>query len=422
MQRDFHIGNRKTLYDALPEGSIALIFAGSPPRFTADVYYPFYANRNFVYLTGLLDTCRGFILMASKYNNDVQESIFILPPDARAERWDGVRLKPEEVTQLGGIENVRYLADFETAFHRLVNSGRYNRLALDLQLNRGSDDPEPSHKFAQEVQQRYPDLQISNLHLQLRRQRTIKQPCEIAALKQAMELTKAGIMAMMAATTAGVYEYQLKAIFDHALTSRGVLKTAFTPIIAAGANTFCIHYDTFQGQAQDGDMVLVDVGACWDGLYNDVSRAWPVNGVFNARQRALYECAYKTSEYMFSIIKPGMAMADVDLTIRKYCFELLQELGLVDSYENVGKLIWHGGSHHIGYDVHDQVDVLGKVLEPGMAFCVDIGIYCEEWGIGFRLEDNCLVTAEGCENLSAGIPRSIEQIEAAFSSKVVKLL
>jgi Xaa-Pro aminopeptidase len=119
---------------------------------------------------------------------------------------------------------------------------------------------------------------------------------------------------------------------------------------------------------------------------------------------------------MFSIIKPGMPMADVDLTIRKYCFELLREAGLVDSYENVGRLMWHGGAHHVGYDVHDVVDNT-RPIAAGMVFCVDIGIYCEDWGIGFRLEDNCLVTENGCINLSAAIPRSIEEIEAVMAKR-----
>ncbi len=108
-------------------------------------------------------------------------------------------------------------------------------------------------------------------------------------------------------------------------------------------------------------------------------------------------------------------MGDVDLTARKYNYELLHDLGLVDCYENVGKLIWHGGAHHVGLDTHDVVAFSpDMLLKPGMVFCVDIGVYNEEWGIGFRLEDNCLITEDGCENLSAAIPRTIEDIEAVM--------
>ena len=105
-------------------------------------------------------------------------------------------------------------------------------------------------------------------------------------------------------------------------------------------------------------------------------------------------------------------MPDVDRLAREYNYGQLKELGLCHSYEEVGKYIWHGGAHHVGYDVHDLVEAV--TVQPGMVFCVDIGIYCEEWGIGFRLEDNCLVTEDGCENLTVAIPRTIEDIEATI--------
>jgi Xaa-Pro aminopeptidase len=219
---------------------------------------------------------------------------------------------------------------------------------------------------------------------------------------------------MMRASRPGMWEYQYKAIFDHVLTDHDVLEPGFPPIISAGQNNFCIHYYSYSGQAQDGDMVLNDVGARWKGIVNDVSRAWPCNGKFTERQRLLYECALRSSDYMFSIIKPGMLHEDVDRLAREHNYEQLHQLGLVDSYEEIGKLMWHGGAHHVGLDVHDDV-VRGGPLQPGMIFCVDIGIYCEEWGIGFRLEDNCLVTEDGCENLSRHIPRTIKEIEAAMA-------
>ena len=175
-------------------------------------------------------------------------------------------------------------------------------------------------------------------------------------------------------------------------------------------NNFCIHYDSYTGQVREGDMVLNDVGAQWDNLIVDVSRSWPCSGKFNEKQRLLYECALKTSDYLFSIIRPGMKMADVDATIRRYNADLLVRAGVMASVDEVGTYMWHGGAHHVGYDVHDAVEG-PKVIAPGMVFCVDVGIYHEEWGIGFRLEDNCLVTENGCENLSAAIPRTVEDIE-----------
>ena len=157
-------------------------------------------------------------------------------------------------------------------------------------------------------------------------------------------------------------------------------------------------------------MVLNDVGGYYDNVMTDVSRGWPCNGRYSEKQKLLFNCALATSNHMFSIIRPGMKMADVDATIRRCNCEQLKDAGVLKSYDEIGTYMWHGGAHHVGYDVHDVVET-PEVIAPGMIFCVDVGIYHEEWGIGFRLEDNCLVTEEGCENLSAAIPRTVEDIE-----------
>ena len=163
-------------------------------------------------------------------------------------------------------------------------------------------------------------------------------------------------------------------------------------------------------------MVLNDVGAQYDNLITDVSRGFPCNGKFTEKQRLLYECALATSNYMFSIIKPGMKMKDVDATIRRYNYERLKDAGVVHSFQDIGTYMWHGGAHHIGFDVHDAI-LTPEIIGPNMVFCVDVGIYHEEWGIGFRLEDNCLVTETGCENLSRHIPRTVEDIEAGMGRR-----
>ena len=160
-------------------------------------------------------------------------------------------------------------------------------------------------------------------------------------------------------------------------------------------------------------MVLNDVGAQYDNLITDVSRGFPCNGKFTDRQKLLYECALATSDYMFSIIRPGMKMKDVDGTIRSYNAQLLKDAGVLKDVSGIGTYMWHGGAHHIGYDCHDAIAV-PETVAPNMVFCVDVGIYHEEWGIGFRVEDNCLVTENGCENLSAAIPRTVADIEAVM--------
>ncbi len=161
---------------------------------------------------------------------------------------------------------------------------------------------------------------------------------------------------MMKASKPGMYEYQYKAVFDYTLGQYGPQGPSFPSIISAGKNNFCIHYYTYKGQAHDGDMVLNDVGAWHDNLMTDVSRGWPCNGKFNDRQRLLYEIALQTSDHMFSIIRPGMAMKDVDGESHRYCAALLKEIGVLDDVQNIGRYMWHGGAHHVGFDVHDAVE------------------------------------------------------------------
>jgi Xaa-Pro aminopeptidase len=412
LESNFYRGNRETLYETLADGTLLVLFSGRELRKTADEYYLFYANRNFVYMTGI--DRKECVLVAEKRDGKVHEMIFVLEPDMLAERWTGTRLKDHEVRQISGVEDVRYTRQFEPYLTALMKQGWYSTVALDLYKHDPTDPDTEAFNFAARLRQNYPHLAIANCLPQIRKQRTIKQPCEIEAMREAVKITRAGIEAMMKTSRPGMYEYEYRAEFLYALAQRGVMEPAFPPIISAGSNNFCIHYFDYHGMAKDGDMILNDVGARYDFVMNDVSRAFPCNGKFSEQQRLLYTCAYNTSEYMFGIIKPGMPMADVDRIIREYNFRQLQAIGLCDRIEDVGKYMWHGGAHHIGFDTHDVVD-LTMAIEPGMVFCVDVGIYHEEWGIGFRLEDNCLVTTDGCENLTASIPRTIAEIESIMN-------
>jgi Xaa-Pro aminopeptidase len=411
MNYTFHKENRTALYQKLAPNTALVLFSGKPIRKTGDEDYLFFADRSFVYYTGIEQ--QESVLLAVKGAESTHETIFMLPPDPMAERWTGVRLKPQEVTDRSGITDVQFCEQFLPTLRKLLTEGV---TTLYLDFDRLSDQEQPvrqAYFLADLVKKEFPYTPLSNIHNQIRIQRTIKKPCELDAMRYAETITAEGILAMMRASKDGMYEYQYKAEFDYALAQRGVLNPGFPSIISAGKNNFQIHYHSYQGQAHNGDLVLNDVGACWDNEINDVSRSWPVNGKFNDRQKLLYECAYATSNHMFEILKPGYKMSFVDQEIRRYNFERLHDAGVCKKFEDIGTYMWHGGAHHVGYDVHDVVDVQGGeiLIQPGMVFCIDVGIYHEEWGIGFRLEDNCLITEHGCENLSAVTPRSVEDIE-----------
>ena len=399
--------------EKLEPGSLALFFSGSPVRKTADEDYGYFANRNFVYLTGMEQ--KDTVLMMEKDASGYRETLFILPPNLIEERWTGSRMKPEEIEAVSMISSFAYKETFEEELKKVLTSGRIQKVYLDIDRMEGQVVVSAADSMEAFLKQEYPSMPIENSLPIMKMLRLIKKPCEIRAMEKAQEITKAGILAMMTHSKPGMYEYQYKAEYDYALAQHGVLEAGFPSIISAGKNNFCIHYYGYRGQAMDGDIVLNDVGVRWDNELTDVSRGWPCNGKYSSRQKLLFECQYKTSEHMFSTLKPGIPMKEVDAEIRRYCFEQLKEAGVCKSFNDIGTYMWHGGAHHVGFDTHDVVSARDAIIQPGMVFCVDIGIYHEEWGIGFRLEDNCLITEDGCRNLSKDIPRTVEDIEAVMN-------
>ena len=399
--------------EKLEPGSLALFFSGSPVRKTADEDYGYFANRNFVYLTGMEQ--KDTVLMMEKDASGYRETLFILPPNLIEERWTGSRMKPEEIEAVSMISSFAYKVTFEEELKKVLTSGRIQKVYLDIDRMEGQVVVSAADSMEAFLKQEYPSMPIENSLPIMKMLRLIKKPCEIRAMEKAQEITKAGILAMMTHSKPGMYEYQYKAEYDYALAQHGVLEAGFPSIISAGKNNFCIHYYGYRGQAMGGDIVLNDVGVRWDNELTDVSRGWPCNGKYSSRQKLLFECQYKTSEHMFSMLKPGIPMKEVDAEIRRYCFEQLKEAGVCKSFDDIGTYMWHGGAHHVGFDTHDVVSARDAIIQPGMVFCVDIGIYHEEWGIGFRLEDNCLITEDGCRNLSKDIPRTVEDIEAVMN-------
>ena len=176
MEVGYYAGNRERLYKKLCPGELLAIFSGEDVWKTGDECYPFFTERNFVYLTGL--RCKSAVLLAIKdADSSVQERLYILPPDAHAERWTGTRVKPHEAEAISGVKDIRFTTAFDSDFKALAYSGNYGRIYLDLYRFTPSDADRASHKFLHVVQREYPYLQIGNADALLRELRLIKQPC-----------------------------------------------------------------------------------------------------------------------------------------------------------------------------------------------------------------------------------------------------
>ena len=259
----------------------------------------------------------------------VSERLYMLPSDPLAERWTGRRLNPARAEAVSGVSDIRPVSLFHTELHKQLALMEGGTLYLDTYRTLPTDQDRASHRLLREMRDLYPHLTVGNADAILRRLRLIKQPCELEAMRKAEQITGEGIRAMMHISRPGLYEYQYKAEFDRVLGQYSPDGPGFPSIISAGDNNFCIHYYSYTGQAMDGDMVLNDVGAQWDGMITDVSRGFPCNGRFTERQALLFNCMRQTSDHMFGLVKPGMRMADVDATNRSFCAGLLKDAGVL---------------------------------------------------------------------------------------------
>jgi Xaa-Pro aminopeptidase len=412
MEKNFHSENRRRMAAHVTGNDAMLFFSGEPVRKSADENYPFFTNRNFLYLTGVQQ--EGCALLLQKKGDLLVECLFSARPDFEREIWTGRRLTEDKIKETSGVEGVEDIEHLNRILDELLSSQPAVTLWLcfDPQATERSFDLERA--FAKQIRKRHPHIRVKNSYPFLAALRKIKTPGEIEAILTAMQITEAGIRRMMRAARPGVMEYELEAEFNAELAAHGQRRTPYPSIIAGGERIFYLHYANPMSAVADGELILSDVGAVYDEYGTDISRVFPANGRFSKRQAQLYRVAYAANRAVMDEVRPGVFFPQLNRTCREVSFGGLKALGLLDDFADIRKYAWHGAVHHIGLDTHD-VGGYDEPLAESMVFTVDAGIYVREWGIGLRLEDNVSVTADGCENLSAGIPATIEEIESLMA-------
>ena len=398
--------NRRALGQLLNDGSLVVLAAGLPPLRTSDAHYRFLANRNFFYLSGIEQ--EGSLLILFKEYGVLRTTLFIPAADALHERWNGKRLTRSEAIEKSGLTEVQYTEGFDGQLEDLITS-RVAKLWLD-----DSAENKQAQSLRRKMEELHPALSITDVAPLLTQLRMIKQDEELELIRQAARLTGEGIMAMLAACQAGVKEYQLASEFMYTLGQAGCLEPAFESIVATGENALCLHYQNPMDTLKPGELVQVDVGAVVGGLCADISRALPVGGKFSPKQRSVYDLVRACQETAFATIKPGIRIALINDACQETARAGLLNLGILSQEQPVKEYFWHGVSHHLGLDVHDVANK-EAVLKAGMVLTVEPGIYIPEWGFGMRLEDDVVVTKDGCHLLSAGIPREADEIEALMA-------
>ncbi len=401
--------NRSRLLACLPGQAMALLTSGKAPHRTSDESYPFWANRNFYYLAGLEQD--GLVLLLLRDGAESQQVLYVPEQDSMHERWRGHLASREEASALSGLADIRLTSQMKTDVAALLATG-----ALPLWLD-GSAKDEQYRELQIWLETDYPDqlAAVHDIEPLLTGLRMVKQESELEQLGKAIDLTGKGIAAMLRRLRPGLMEYHLWSAFSSVLADEGCLSPAFASIVASGKNIFCLHYMTPYAPINAGDLVQVDVGAIVGGLCADISRVFPASGRFSPRQRQVYDIVRRCQETAFATIRPGITLAAINEACRETARQGLTEAGFMREDEAVTDYFWHNVSHHLGLDVHDVSD-RSAALEPGMVLTVEPGVYMPAINIGMRIEDDVMVTEDGCRVLSQAIPREAWEIEALMRS------
>lgn len=414
MKKEFYIKNRERLMSKVDENSVVILFAGRAPYKSADETYQFTPNRNFYYLTGI--DRENIILIMTKKNGKIEETLFIEESDPIMARWVGERMKSEEAKEISGISAVDYTKNFYSSLGGIFSRFNYDKLYLDLERQDWNIPMTEAQSMAKEVREKYSYLNIKNIYYYISELRTIKQEEEIEEIRKAISITKCGIEKMMENAKSNMMEYEIEAYFDYVLTSEGVKDKAFKTIAAAGKNATVLHYSENNSKCGEDDLILFDLGAQTNYYNADISRTFPVSGKFTERQKQVYNIVLKANLEVMKAVKPGIPFAELNEIAKKVLAEGCKELGLIKDDSELSKYYFHGVSHYLGLDTHDVGD-RGEILKPGMVFTNEPGLYIPEEGIGIRIEDDLLVTEDGCENLSKDIIKTVEEIEAFMNIK-----
>ncbi|MCR4315714.1 MAG: Xaa-Pro peptidase family protein [Planctomycetes bacterium] len=404
-------GRRALVFEAI--GDAVLVIRGEPHN---EGYEQFYQGNDFYYLTGL-ETPAADLILDGK--NDVAH-LFLEPRNRQREAWEGAQLAPgEEAIALTGIADVHskreFLAVLDIAARSLgkifvpfEQSEARTRIADGMESARGDlrgdsgaavvSYQEAFHKFLKE---RYTEKSFENATTLLRNMRVTKSEYELEKLREVARISADALRKTIALTKPGMWEYQLQAALTGAWMWQGARTWGYHPIIGSGYNSTVLHYIKNDRQIADGDLVLIDAAAWNDYYVSDITRTYPANGKFTDRQKEIYDIVLEAQKQGISAVRAGTNMMAVHLAAQR-----------VISAAGYGRYFTHGTSHHVGMAVHDPNS---NALREGMVITVEPGIYLPDESIGVRIEDVVIVTDGGCEVISSGVPKSVDEIEALMA-------
>ena len=460
-QDDLKARRARVLEQLGPE-TMLVLFSAAPKVYSNDVDYEFRQDSTFHYLTGVEQEDSMLVLMPG--NRTRKAVLFVRAPDPRREHYTGHSLTKDEASTRSGIETIYYANEFEpfvdamldrrpygfrnrdqegrdefARFFAAVREGRA-RVSLLLQPRPGLSGPlGHAHEFARQLRDRFVGVTVSDATDLLWNLRQVKTAYEQRVLTRSVEISSEAQRAGMRAARPGVYEYEVESAIEAVYLKNGAMTPGYPSIVGSGPNATILHYSQSSRRMEPGDLLLVDAAGSYQYLTGDITRTYPVSGTFSPVQKEIYALVLAAQEAAMKAARAGNRTRDVELASEQVIKAGLLELGLITDASGNQFRTWytHGICHFIGMDVHDVGDY-ERPLEPGMAFVIEPGLYIREAalegleptpqnrefiekvrpavqkykGIGVRIEDSFLLTADGSKRLSATVPRTIEEIES----------
>ena len=400
---------RKAVLDHMEKGAVMVLYSGESIPQSLDGCCPFDANHHFFYLTGLAR--ENMALVLSRSSSEDREILFIEEAVPSMERWTGRRVTKEEAKAISGIDDVRYIDSLDGALSRMVNRETVEYAYFDGYKNHIVDADSYNMTKAKRFAAAYPTVQLRNIHSVIAGMRMVKDEEEIACIREAIELTDKGLRRVLSTLAPGQMEYQAQAEFEYAIRYHGAEGTAFATIAGSGINGCMLHYETNHCEMKDGSLLLLDLGARAKGYCADITRTYPVSGVYSPRQKEISDVVLAANQAVTAAARPGLTLKQLNEICKAKLAEGLIALSKIESADEIGTYYMHGVSHHLGLDTHDAIAHDETPLAPGMVITNEPGLYIDEEEIGIRIEDDLLITEDGCEVLSCAIPRTTQEIE-----------
>ncbi|NVB77693.1 MAG: M24 family metallopeptidase [Kofleriaceae bacterium] len=423
---------RDAYMQAIGKTGVAIVRSLPERLRNGDSYHLFRQVSDLVYLTGFVEPETTLVL---RPGHDTERVImFVRPRDPEMETWDGRRAGIEGAKARYGADAAYPAAELASKLGELIANSE------ELHYSLGLDDEMDllvTHTIARlrktEKRGKRPPRAVVDPRLALHELRLHKRPEELTAMRKAAAISSDAHVAAMRAGKPGSFEHELEALINYTFRKNGSEGPGYATIVGAGENATILHYIENRCAIADGDLVLVDAGCEYNHYTADITRTWPANGRFTDAQRRVYKIVLDCQIEAVAMVKPGITLDDIHNHCVKKLTEGMIALGLLSGTadervadQSYRKFYMHGTSHWLGLDVHDVGAYTqgGKArpLEPGMVITVEPGLYIAHdapdvpdalRGIGVRIEDDVLVTANGHEVLTAACPKSIEDIEAA---------